>query len=234
MRLIHGFALAAAVALLVPTVQGAPGQDMGKPVAGGGIFAKGWTGKIDASAVRQGQTINDAKFTEENGGFHIMTGPATSYWNPADTASGNYTVKATFTEPKFMNLMSHSHPYGVFIAGNKLGTDQESLLYCAAYGTGMFIVRGFGPAPFQLNGREGEANAAVHKAAGPGQPVTQEIALSVKGDKIDCAINGTVVGSYPVASLVAPGRLTSSDGMYGIRVAHNIEVDVTNFGMTQP
>jgi len=70
------------------------------------------------------------------------------------------------------------------IAGNDLGTDQQSYLYCAAYGNGNFIVRGFGPAAFQLNGPHGAADPAVNKAAGPGQPVTQEIALSVKGNNI--------------------------------------------------
>ena len=52
-----------------------------------------------------------------------------------------------------MNLNNHPHPYGIFIAGNDMGTDRQSYLYCAAYGDGTFIVRGFGPAPFQLNGR---------------------------------------------------------------------------------
>ena len=83
-----------------------------------------------------------------------------------------------------MNLNDHPHPYGVFIGGNELGTERESLLYCEAYGNGTFIVRGFGPEPFRMNGREGESNAAVHRAASPGQPVTQEIALSVKSDKV--------------------------------------------------
>jgi hypothetical protein len=98
-----------------------------------------------------------------------------------------------------------------------MGTDQQSLLYCAAYGNGSFIVRGFGPAPFMTNGGRGEMNAAVHKAAGPGQPVTQEIALSVKGDKVECAINGTVVASYDKSAVVGPGKLKSTDGVYGIR-----------------
>jgi hypothetical protein len=31
------------------------------------------------------------------------------------------------------------------IGGNDLGTPQQSYLYCAAYGNGNFIVRGFGP-----------------------------------------------------------------------------------------
>ena len=44
------------------------------------------------------------------------------YWNPANKASGNYTVKATFSEPKYMNLNNHPHPYGIAIAGNDLAT----------------------------------------------------------------------------------------------------------------
>ncbi len=81
-------------------------------------------------------------------------------------------MKATFNEPKYMNLNTHPHPYGVFIAGNDMGTPNQTDLYCAAYGNGNFIVRGFGPAAFQMNGGRGETNAAVHKAEGPGQPVT--------------------------------------------------------------
>jgi hypothetical protein len=114
-----------------------------------------------------------------------------------------------------------------------MGTDDQKFLYCAAYGSGTFIVRGFGPAAFQMNGRRPEANAAVHKAAAVGEPVTQEIAVSVKGDKVDCSINGTVVGSYPKSDIVAPGKLTSTDGIYGLRFAHNTEVIVTGFSMTK-
>jgi hypothetical protein len=114
-----------------------------------------------------------------------------------------------------------------------MGTDQASYLYCAAYGNGTFIVRGFGPAPFQVNGRRGEPNDAVHKAAGPGEPVTQEIAVSVRGDKVECAVNGTVVGSYNKADLVAAGKLKATDGVYGIRFAHNTEGTVTGLTVTK-
>ena len=98
----------------------------------------------------------------------------------------------------------------------------------------MFIVRGFGPAPFQMNGREGEANAAVHKAAAVGEPVTQDIAMSVKGDKVTCSVNGTVVGTYDKSALVTDGKLKSTDGVYGIRFAHNTDAVVTNFKVTKP
>jgi hypothetical protein len=155
-----------------------------------------------------------------------------TYWNPANKATGDYTVKATFNEPQYMNLNDHPHPYGIVIAGNDLGTAQQSYLYCAAYGNGTFIVRGMGPAPFQMNGM-GAANPAVHKAAGKDQPVTQEIALSVKGNRVECAINGTVVAGYDKAALVTAGKLKSTDGVYGIRFAHNTEAIVTGLTMTK-
>ncbi len=147
-------------------------------------YRAGLAGKIDANEERAGQAIQNAKFAQEGNVLYITTGPAVTYWNPANKATGNYTVKATFKEPKYMNLNSHPHPYGVVIAGNDLGTVQQSYLYCAAYGNGYFIVRGFGPAAFQMNGG-GERNPAVNKAAGRGQPVTQEIAISVKGDRAE-------------------------------------------------
>jgi hypothetical protein len=212
---------------------GSPTADGSRAVTDGGIKAAGWEGKIDAEETKAGMTINDAKLEQQGNAIHIITGPATTYWKTADKASGDYTVKATFLEPKYMNLNTHPHPYGIFIAGNDMGTDNQTDLYCAAYGNGNFIVRGFGPGPFQMNGRRGETNAAVNKAAGPGQPVTQEIALSVKGGKVECSINGTVVASYDKSALVTDGKLKSTDGAFGLRFAHNTEVTVTNFGMAK-
>ncbi len=232
MRLIHGICIAFAITALVPA--GIQAQDeTSRAVAGGGISVPGWTGKIDANEEKAGQTLNGAKLAKDGDVLRVTTGPAVAYWNPANKASGNYTVKATFTEPKYMNLNSHPHPYGIFIAGNELGTAEQSYLYCAAYGNGNFIVRGFGPEPFQMNGRRGEANAAVHKAAGQGEPVTQEIAISVKGDRVECSINGTMVAGYDKPAVTAAGKLKSTDGVYGLRFAHNTEVVVKGFGVTK-
>jgi hypothetical protein len=227
MRRIIGSALVAAAIASLPRAGWAQGETV-RSVSGGGISVPGWQGTPDNGS------INDAKLAQEGDALHVTTGPAVTYWNPANTASGDYTVKATFTEPKYMNLNNHPHPYGIVIAGNGMGTDNQSYLYCEAYGNGTFIVRGFGPAPFQMNGRRGEANAAVHKAAGPGEPVTQEIAMSVKGGKVECAINGTVVASYDKADVVGTGKLKSTDGVYGIRFAHNTEGTVKGLTVTKP
>ncbi len=204
-------------------------DEKAEAIANGGIFAPGWMGKVDEGA---GQTVKDARFAKEGDVIHITTGPAITYWNPSMKGTGDYTVSATFNEPKYMNRNSHPHPYGIVIAGSGMGTAQQSELYCAAYGNGRFIVRGFSPAPFQLNGR-GEANEAVHKAAGPGEPVSQKIALQVKGDKVSCIINDVTVGSYDKSAVVADGKLKTTDGVAGIRFAHNTDATVTGFQVTK-
>jgi hypothetical protein len=236
MRFVNGCAI---VALTLCTSSFALAQAPAAQAEGavavkdGGIFAKGWAGKIDAQEEKAGQVLNNSRLAEKGGELMVRTGPAVTYWNPANKATGNYTVSATFNEAKYMDLMDHPHPYGIMIAGNDLGTENQSYIYCSAYGNGTFIVRGMGPAPFAVSARKPEPNAAIAKAAGKGSPVKQDIAVSVTNDKIECSINGTVVGSYPKADVVAAGKLKSTDGVYGIRFAHNTEATVTNLKMTK-
>ena len=218
-----------ACALVVCVAASAAAQfDSDKVIPGGGVFVQGWTGKIDAGSLRQGRKLEDAKFVQEGAALHVTTGPATTFWNPAHTASGDYTIKATFLEPKFMELNNHPHSYGIFIGGNNLGADTMSLVYCAAYGDGNAFVRGFGPSVFNM--LRSAPFPSVHKAAGIGQPVTQEIAWTVKGGRAECSINGAVIVGYDKDQLVAAGKLTSLDGVFGIRLTHNVETIITGFG----
>jgi len=236
MRLVNGFSIAA-LTLCTSTLAFAQAPaaqpDAAVAVKDGGIFAKGWMGKIDAQEEKAGQVLNNARLAEKGGELTVRTGPAVTYWNPANTAAGNYTVSATFTESNYMGLNDHPHPYGIVIGGNGLGTADASYLYCSAYGNGTFIVRGMGPAPFSLGERKPQPNAAIAKAAGKGSSVKQDIAVTVSPDKIECSVNGAVVGSYPKTDAVAAGKLKSTDGVYGIRFAHNTEATVTNFKMTK-
>jgi hypothetical protein len=207
-------------------------SDASRAIADGGVFVPGWTGQIDAADAGRGMVLANAKLSQDGAVLHVTTGPPATYWNPKNIATGSYTVKATFTEPKYMNLNSHPHPYGIFIGGNDLGTPQATYLYCEAYGNGNFIVRGFGPAAFQMNGN-GAPAPSVHKAAGVGSPVTQEIAMSVTSDAVSCTINGAVVASYPKTGIVGAGKLKSTDGVYGIRFAHNTEGTVTGLAVSK-
>jgi hypothetical protein len=220
MRLFHA-SLVVLAAAVVPAALAA--QDADRKVAGGGITVQGWQGKVDAGAAKKGMTINDSKFASEGGGLRLTIGPAASYWNPANTAKGDYTVKATFREPKID--ASHPHPYGIFIGGANLDTDTHTMLYCVAYSDGSFLVRGFsGGTVFNVAKRG--PNAAVHKADADGS-VTQEIGWNVKGDRAECVINGQVVAGFNKSEIVGPGKLESTDGVYGLRVSHNVDVTVS-------
>jgi hypothetical protein len=213
-------------------------QDASNKVTDGGIKVAGWMARVDVSRENGSLTEKDAKFENMGaGGMHVTTGPAITYYNPANVASGNYTVSASFTEAKFQGLNSHAHPYGIMIGGNDLGTPNATMLYCSAYGTGNFIVRGFAPGTeggtFNLSGRGRTPHEAINKAGGVGQSVTNKVAIKVSADKVECLVNDKVVGSYAKSDAVGAGKLKSTDGVYGIRFGHNTEAHISGFTMTK-
>ena len=231
MRLLRASAVAIGAALFASVVYGAPQaaqQDADRKVAGGGITVPGWKGKVDTGGGnKQNLAITDSKFAPEGSGFRLTTGPAAIYWNPANTAKGDYSVKATFKEPK--QSYNHPHPFGVFIGGNKLDSDQQTFVYCVAYRDGNYVIRQFnGPTATTLARRT--PHAAINKAAGPEAEVTNEVGWTVKGDRAECVINGQVVQGFDKTELVGAGKLESTDGVYGIRVSHNSDAIVTGFG----
>ena len=200
-------------------------SDADRKVAGG-VTAKGWQGKADPNN-KQGLTVADSKFADEAGGYRLTTGPAAVYWNPANAAKGDFTVKATFKEPK--QSYNHPHPFGVFIAGRGLDTDAPSMLYCVAYRDGTYTVRQFTDGkPSQVVRKT--PHEKVVKAAGPDAEVTQEVALAVKGSRVECLVNGASVWSAEKSEI--PG-LTTTDGLTGIRVSHNSDALVTNFSVSK-
>jgi hypothetical protein len=205
-------------------------QDADKKVAGGGVTVPGWKGKEDAGN-KQGLTVNDSKFAPEGKGFRLTTGPAGLYWSEKNVGKGDYSVKATFTEPK--QAFNHPHPYGVFIGGESLESGTGNALYCAAYRNGNYIIRGFsGGKRFDVVAKP-VPNDAVKKAAGPEAEVVQEVAWNVKGDSVECVINGTSVWKGTKADVTGAGKLTSTDGIAGIRVSHNSDAVVTGFAVTK-
>ena len=109
MRLIAALTLALLAIAVVPRTHFSQGGQMeaSRNVPGGGVSVSDWTGKIDAKEEASGMTLNSAKFAKEGDALHVVTGPAVTYWNPANKASGDYTVKATFKEPKYMLSLIH-------------------------------------------------------------------------------------------------------------------------------
>lgn len=230
MRLAHASALAAIAATIISAAAAAPAardrQDPDQKVAGGGILVKGWEGRTD-SGNKQGLTIKDSRFAPEGKGYRLTTGAAGLYWSPANTAKGDYTVRATFREPK--QTYNHPHPFGVFIGGRGLESDKPTALYCVAYRNGNYLVRMFSQGSVvQVSGKPAP-HEAVKKAGGPDEEVVQEVGWNVKGDRLECVVNGAVVWSGTKADVTGAGKLESTDGVAGIRVSHNSDVLISDF-----
>ena len=231
MRLAKASIVAGAAALIIWGIPAKPAargqQDADKKVAGGGVTVKGWTGKVD-SGNRQGLAITDSKLAPEGSSMRLMTGAAALYWNPANVGKGDFSVKATFDEAK--QPYNHPHPYGVFIGGKGLDSDQPQALYCAAYRSGNYIVRGFsGGKPFGIV-QKPSPNDAIAKGAADA-PVKQEVTMRVSGDKVECTVNGASVWSATKADVTGAGKLDSTDGITGIRVSHNSDALVSGFAV---
>src|SRR5205807_6705359 len=89
MRRTYIFSIILVALVFIPAVFSQGGQqDSSRTVAGGGVTVPGWTGKVDAREASQGMTLNNAKFAKEADAFHIVTGPAVTYWNAGNKASG--------------------------------------------------------------------------------------------------------------------------------------------------
>ena len=67
------------------------------------------------------------------------------------------------------------------------------------------------------------ANDAVKKPDAGGKS-TNALEVRVGADKVEYVVNGTVVGSTPKGA-----RAPKTDGIYGIRVNHLLEVHVDAF-----
>jgi hypothetical protein len=213
-----------AALVIAPVAMRAQGADPTKAVAGGGVLVEGWTARVD----RANQKVSDVKFEKMGSGFHITGGPHAIFYSPANTAAGNYTVKATFSKTA---ETPHDESYGLFIAGQKLDQAEQNYMYCVVFGSGKFsVIHRFGNETHQMASKT--ADPVVTTMPG-GKGAKDEIAMSVTSDKISCAINGKEVWSMAKSDAIGPGKLITTDGVYGLRASHNLSIHISNLGMTK-
>ena len=163
------------------------------------------------------------KFTTQGAGFHAVTPQAAVFWNPANRATGNYTLKGTFT---LVKPSDHTNYYGLVFGGSDLEGPKQTYLYFLVAQDGSWLVKQrVGDATTNNVGRA--VNAAVKKPDASGAS-TNALEVRVLADKVDFAVNGTVVHSAPKTGAVA-----KTDGLYGIRSNHRLEVKVDNLALTK-
>ena len=65
------------------------------------------------------------KFVTSGSGFHATNPQAAVFWNPASTATGNYSLKGTFMLAK---PSGHTNYYGLVFGGSDLDGPKQSYL----------------------------------------------------------------------------------------------------------
>lgn len=206
------------VVLWFGSIEAAAQADPTTQVAGAGIQVKGWQARTD----RAEQKISDVKFVEMGTGYHLTGGPHAILWNTEHVATGDYTVRARITKT-LRSTSTHEESYGIFIGGSDLNGPKQNYLYCVVFGTGTVMVRHRdGGDTHTLLGKT--ASDAATKMGERG--ATDEVGLWVRGGRVGCSVNGTEVFSSPAADMIGPGKMVSTNGVYGIRASHNLDLHI--------
>ena len=186
---------------------------------------KGWKVRADRStSASDPDGAGSISFVTSGSGFHATNPQAAVYWNPANTATGSYTLKGTFT---LMKPSGHNNYYGLVFGGSGLEGAQQKYLYFVVAQNGTWLIKR----------RDGDANTenvapktpsdAVKKPDASGKS-TNVLEVRVGADKIDYVVNGEVVHTTPKT-----GATSQTDGIYGIRVNHLLEVQVDGLAVSK-
>jgi hypothetical protein len=101
--------------------------------------APGWKQRIDRSTnASDPDPAGEVKFMAMAGGFHTANPSAAIFWNPKNTATGNYTLKATFAQNQ---RSSHPNFLGLMFGGKDLdGPNQNYTYFLVAPQAGTWII----------------------------------------------------------------------------------------------
>jgi hypothetical protein len=183
--------------------------------------AAGWKQRIDLGEASDPDPAGEVKFTAIPGGFHTANPKAAVFYHPSNTATGNYTLKGTFSQNA---RSSHTNFIGFIFGGKDLAGPMESYTYfLIAPQAGTWLVKQrTGPGAMDTKTlTPSTPNAAIVKLDANGK-ATNTIEVRVAADKIDYVVNGMVVGSSPKAGI-------NTDGIWGMRVNHALpDVSITD------
>jgi hypothetical protein len=184
---------------------------------------KGWKVRLDRSTEASDPDASGAiKFVTMGSGFHAINPQAAVYWNPANTAIGVYTLKGTFT---LMRPSSHVNYYGLVFGGTALEGAQQSYLYFEVAQNGTWLIKSRnGTATSTIAGYTSNDAVKVPDSAGK---ATNDLEVRVGPGKADFVVNGVVVHTEPKT-----GALAKTDGIYGIRVNHLLEVQIDGLSVS--
>ena len=185
----------------------------------------GWQMRVDQSTNRADpDKTPGVKVMQMGAGFHVTTGPAVVLWNPANNATGTYTLRGTFN---LMKPSGHVNYYGLVFGGGNLEGPRQNYLYFLVGQNGTFLVKHRAGDSTTHEVVTRTTHAAVAKPSAGGSSVNN-LEVRVGVDKIDYVVNGTVVLTTPKRGMTA-----KTDGFWGVRINHELDVHVERLGVTK-
>lgn len=181
----------------------------------------GWKLRADKStSATDPDAPGPIKFMAMGGGFHAINPQAAVSWNPSNTATGAFTVKGTF---ELLKPSSHVNYYGLVFGGSDLEGANQNYLYFTVAQDGTFLIKHRANDATTHDVVAKTKHAAIKTPGADGKSVNA-LEVRVLADKVDYVINGQVVTSTPKTGMTA-----KTDGVYGLRVNHALEVHISNF-----
>jgi hypothetical protein len=185
---------------------------------------KGWKLRTDHSSDASDPDAPGAnKFVVSGSGFHATNPMAAVYWNPANTATGNYVLKGTF---KLIKSTGYDEYYGLIFGGNGLEGQMQSYLYFMVTDDGTYLIKRRDGSSTQ--GVSPKTPSPAVKKPDASGTATNALEVRVAADKVEFVINGTVVATLPKTGAVA-----KTDGVYGMRINHQLDVQIDGFGVSK-
>jgi hypothetical protein len=181
----------------------------------------------------------DVKISAVPNGFRVTTGPAVVLYNPANVATGQYTLSGTFTFEQLTPPQPNGNPHlnfiGLVFGGGDLDKSNQNYVYFLVDWTGRFLIK-HRAKDAATRAEDAEAvhtvvaatpHAAIRKSENGG-PVSNDLEVRVRANDIQYVVNGQVVHTTPKTGLTA-----KTDGIYGVRINHVVPAaTVTNLKMT--
>ena len=200
--------------------RGGGGGGFNGPVAGHGVEVPGWWARMDDPAMAMKSGLKFAPVNNTN--IQATTGGASGiFWDPNQSGSGKYTVKARFTLSK---VPANQEPFGLFIGGQDLSADSQRYTVFALRPDGRYLITRRTGAKTMNVGGDWVDHAAVMKAAGG--KMANELSVQVAGNTVTFMANGKTVATHPSSAVDA-------GGVAGLRLGRSLDVLVEGFALEQ-
>ena len=178
----------------------------------------GWRVRIDRSPTASDpDDVPELKVMTMGKGFHVAGGPAGTFWNPANRANGNFTVRATFN---LMKPSGHTNYYGLIFAGEDLEAPTSATSISWLHRTARISS---GSAWAKVVDVQRGPHAAVQRPGANGSS-SNRLEVRVSATNVAYMVNGTVVHTTPKT-----GATAQTDGLVGVRINHVLDVHVEAF-----